>query len=107
MDIETALAGIRHEILTSYEYDSPSLKQRQLLASLMSQALVDNGNRIAVLREITGLEKIEGAHNLTRGTVSVLIDFLLGDGFVAGVDEYKICDDGRELIQRVESRLQF
>lgn len=107
MDTATALTGIRHEIQQDTEYSAPSRKQRQLLASLMGQALRDESNRVHVLREIVGLEKIDGARNLTRGTVSILIDYLLGKDFVEGVDEYKICSDGRELIEYVESRLSF
>lgn len=104
MDTLTALIGIRHEIYSSDDYRSPTKKQRNLLASLMSQALSDSNNRVSVLREITGLPRIDGSRNLTRGTVSVLIDFFIGEEIDG---KLFISDDGRRLIEYVESRVGF
>ena len=99
VDTEVVLGVLRSRFNEDRVYAAPSLAQLGLMNGLISEGLADPGNRISVLREITGLKAITSSKQLTRLTVHEIIDFLYDK------ERKELSDEGRNFIGEIEASL--
>ena len=80
----------------------PTMDQLTSLNSLIGQGLTDHRRalRIEILREWTGIEKLQSTKNLTLGMVSQMIDYLK----VEETNKWELHNNGKRFLTELEQR---
>ena len=101
-NLDTDVKALRVLFNQDTQYLPPTTEQLPALNSLISQGVKDHRRevRMQILREITGIHSLSSSYQLTRKTVSVIIDYLNE----AQEDNWNLNDHGRKLLSALEER---
>lgn len=100
LNLDVELRALRAIFNQDETYTKATQAQLVALNSLLNKGLTEPGNRIPVLRYITGLWKLTSSKQLTLHTVSTLIEELKENG------SWELSELGEELIEACEERVE-